>query len=576
MKKIISYILILPALLMAFGCNKAEQDENAPSTMKGIFFVKASGISEVIEVPDGQGKTLSIQAAAEEGQVSDKVVTISFKGDPDAVAAYNKAHGKNYVACPGTAYEFTSNEVMMPKYGTNSTSAKLKLGNAGLEDGVTYLLPVTIGKVVGTDNWAPAEESHIYILMKRAYVAPDAGKGTREEPYTLYTVDDLKNMKAKLAKGKTTYFRLMADIDMAPLAETWEPLNWESPYDLGVDFDGDGHTLSNFSCNYPSYPSFFGVLYGKCYNVNFINATVARYDGEGNVITNGATGIVGSYCGTTNVPAEAHHIHVQGVVRSVTGNKNGTGGLFGRICEAKLYACSADIDVVSTEDYVGGIFGYDSGVSQVSDCWTKGTVVGAGRVGGIGGGFIKATSSLTNCYSLATVKGSHTIGGIAGGTNLDKKDSFDTNLPDNHIENCLAWNEAVENISTDGQPHWSSGAIIGLTALKNFLVDCYRKPGFNLIECESNVSAFYGLTDQDNASPGTPLVVGGQTYNFAYHGKAASATATVSSLAQSLGWDKKLWDFSGDYPVIKPLEKATDQTSSEGQLPDFPENEFYQ
>ena len=37
----------------------------------------------------------------------------------------------------------------------------------------------------------------------------------------------------------------------------------------------------------------------------------------------------------------------------------------------------------------------------------------------------------------------------------------------------------------------------------------------------------------------------------AYHGKAAAAGATVSSVAKTLGWSETVWDLSGTLPVLK-------------------------
>ena len=409
-------------------------------------------------------------------------------------------------------------------------------------------------------------------MLKRSYVAPDAGKGTKEEPYNLYTAADLLGMTEQLVEKKMIYFRLQADIDMSGV-ENWIPLNFASPYDYQIDFDGNGHTIDHFTCTFASYPSFFGVLYGNCHDVTFTNAVVESTVG-------GATGIVGSYCGTSGHPGEAHRVHVQGRVYSPGGNKNGTGALFGRICEATLTACSADAEIESDEDYVGGIFGYDSGVSSVSDCWTTGSVKAKSKVGGIGGGLIKAGSTLTNCYSTMSVSGSFQIAGILGHANLDSSKSNPaeqtnaTNEPNNHIERCLAWNPSVSSYMTDTDEHYSSGVIVGYTATKNYLGDCYHKADFVFNECPGNAALGYVVTEQANASPASPLVHGTNNYDFAYHGKTAAASATLSGMARMLGWSDKVWDLSGDVPLIRA--KSTDpETGIGGQLPDFPENEFY-
>lgn len=571
MKKTLIYILLCGLSLPFFAaCQKSGggQQPQPEAKMKGMFYTSVATEDEVIEITPGKTKTVGVRALAdtENGSVSDITLTISFKGDLDVVDAYNVAHGTTYEACPGSAFEFVTNDVMMPRYGVSSSTAKLKLSASGMEEGKTYILPIIIDKVAETDNWEFAANPYSYVILKQAHVAPSAGSGTKEDPYNLYTVADLKAMGEKLEEGKMIYFRMQADIDMKD--ESWMPLNFSSPYKLGIDFDGNGHTIDNFSCDFANYPSFFGVLNGNCHDVTFTNAVIESAVG-------GATGILGSYCGTTGIPGEAHRVHVQGRVTSPGGNKNGTGGLFGRICEANITACSVDVEIESGEDYVGGIFGYDTGASTVSDCWSTGKVKAGSKVGGIGGGLIKANSAIYNCYSLMEVEGSFQVAGILGHANLDQKAANDSNEPNNHIEGCIAWNKSVAATPTDGDEHYSSGIIVGFTALKNFLANCFHKADFDFAEAPKNAELGYHAYDQQNSSPSSPLVHGSNTYDFAYHGKTAAATATVTSLAKSLGWSQSVWDFSADIPVLKQKSSGDPDVNSDGQLPDFDENEFY-
>ena len=558
MKRIASYLLLLSFALAFTACREKEQPTVAQ--MKGVFYAGAPGLEEVIEIVPGKSKTVDLQAYAD--QVSDIVLNLTLKVDPDGAAAYNGAHGTDYPMCPGSAYEFTTNKVLMPRYGKASTSAKLKLSASGLEEDVVYVVPVNIDEVIGTDNWERSSSPYAYVLVKRAYVAPDAGTGTKNDPYNIYNTADLLKMSELLVPGTKIYFRLKADIDMTGI--DWVPLNFASPYDNCIDFDGGGHTISNFTSTFANYPSFFGVLYGNVHDVTFANAVIESAVG-------GATGIIGSYCGTTVSgvlkAGEAHRVHVQGRGTSPGGNKNGTGALFGRICGANITACSADVEIESGEDYVGGIFGYDTGASTVSDCWTAGHVKAGSKVGGIGGGFIKADSEMYNCFSLMTVEGSFQYAGILGHANLDQK---------NAIEGCIAWNESISSTATDGAEHYSSGVIVGFTATQNYLVNCFRKADIVFSECPVNAELGYVVTNQGNAGPGAPLVVGTNSYDFAYHGLAAPADATVTSLARSLGWSDTVWDFSTPIPTLKAGTGGGDENvNAGGQLPDYPEHDFF-
>ena len=569
MKNLFKYILSAAFVLGAVACTEKE-DGPAESKMKGNFHVEVISADEIQEIMPGKNKTLLLSACADvETGVSDLALKMTLKADLDAVAVYNEINETNYEAMPAGSYEFLSNEVIMPRYGTASSTAKLKISTTGMEDGVTYLLPVTIENISGTDNWGLTEYPQAFIPVKMAYVAPDAGLGTKESPYNLYTVEDIKTMNEKLEDDVKVYFRLKNDIDMEGVE--WFPLNSADPYAKLVDFDGGGHTISNFTCNAPAYSSFFGVLYGSVYDLNFENASVTAE-------TKSACGIVGGYCGTTGKPGTCRNVHVSGTVTSIAG-VNGVGGLFGRLNEGTVEKCSADCAVTSNANYAGGLFGYDAGVSHVSDCYTSGSVDGNQRIGGICGGLIKATSSVIRCYSTSSVTCAYAIGGIAGHCNLDQKSGTpEESNPENVFEKCIAWNSSIKsrNFAEGTNDHYSGGAIIGFTSIKNYLIDCVRKADLDFTDY-TDINVPY---DQENASPSSPLAIAvSGPYNYPYHGKAAAAGATLSSVAKGLGWPADIWDFSGDIPVHKsgasgPIDEKPDVDAG-GQLPDFEENELY-
>ena len=591
---------MLALAIAAVSCTEKENGgtgEQPVAKMKGMYYAQVVSDEEVIEVTPGKTKTIGVRAIADtlNGSVSDIKLTLSFKGDAAAVAAYNSAHGTSYEPCPGTSYEFVTNEVMMPRYGVTSTTAKLKLSSAGLEDGVTYVLPVVVDNVVETDNWELSAKPYAYVVFKLAYVAPNAGSGTKEDPFNLYTVDDLLKMRTQLEAKKVIYFRLQNDIDMAGV-KGWEPLNWESPYEYGIDFDGNNHTISNFYCDFASYPSFFGVLNGKCHDFTLANAKV--------VVNDARSGILAGYCGlqdaTKGIRGDCERVHIQGELDHTASTKYGAGGFFGFMGTGSLKACSADVIINSKLNNVGGLFGYCGKVVEVEDCWTTGVITGAQRVGGIGGGTVgdddpSVPIKIVNCYSTAKVHGSFAIGGIGGFFNkasTTKGSPKDLDLG-NVFENCIAWNEEIRANSpykddgTLGVPtagdvsHYSCGAIIGYTALKNSLRGCLRNPSMKYNEVGFfDYSDAFSLYDQNNSSSGAPLVVAevaDASYNYPYHGKAAPAGKTLSQIAKSLGWSASVWDFSGDTPVLKKITSGEDNSDVDagGQLPDFDENDFY-
>ena len=427
------------------------------------------------------------------------------------------------------------------------------------------------------------------------------GSGTEADPWIITNAQQMGYIKEDLVSGDTRYFRLGANIDMTGVA--WEPINYATPYDKRVDFDGAGFTISNLSCNAESYPGMFGVLYGKCYDLTIEKANIIADKNTG-------AGILGGYCGTSGKPGEASNVSVKGAVEGVStvgglfgSSKEGTitncsveatvhttGGNAGGVVgiangDVNITACSFEGSVSASGNSVGGIVGNASGYTVISDCWTAGTVMsGTQLAGGIVGDIKTENSSVYRCFSAASVTGQFYAGGIVGRANLNAKGNAANNEsvePKNHIEKCIAWNDRIESNATDGNEHYSNGAVVGSTAIKNYLTDCFRKSNMVFINCAVNAEkGGYGLFDQANASPTTPMVKGSGTYNYAYNGKAASAGATLSGVAKSLGWSEDIWDFSGSIPghrngaTWNPGGEGGDQSAT-GQLPDFELSVFY-
>ena len=389
-----------------------------------------------------------------------------------------------------------------------------------------------------------------------------SGVGTSAYPYLIGNANQMDAMHCLTEAGKIIYFKQTANVNLTGV--DWTPLNPSNPYNKGINFDGQNHTISNLTCNYSSYPSFFGVLNGNCKDVKFIGASVSA--------TASRCGIVAGYCGTGDIEGHVSRVHVQGSVTN-NGSKYGAGGLFGYLANGSATACSADVTVTSSLNNVGGIFGYCGKKAIVQDCWTSGIITGNQRVGGIGGGTdgkdneVDQGIKIINCYSLATVRSNRAAGGIVGflcmaSTNVGFPE---TAQPGNHVEKCIAWNEEITcnwnqstgqgTITQGAVNQYSNGPIVGYTARKNYLSDCYRNPAMVYNSAIFfDYSDMFPLFDQDNASPTSPLTVStvqGASYNYPYNGKAAAVGKTVSDVAQDLGWSNTVWDFSASTPTLK-------------------------
>ena len=494
------------------------------------------------------------------------------------------------------------------------------------------------------------------------------GAGTESDPYRLSATRDLLAMKAALVKGQMTYFKLMNDIDMSSI-ENWDPLNPNDPYDLGIVFDGGGHSLKNLKSNGQVYSSFFGVLYGKCYNVKFVDAEIVS-------ASNSGAGIIGGYIGTGGKPAIVSGVEASGTItcngkgQSVGGlggnareatienctvnvtvsnpmgdgsNRTATGGIVGKTIDsavkikncivrgvveitkginntytggivgwqsaagAEITGCEVYATVKSAGERVGGIVGHyqggtlsgckfygevnaatqfaggiagiSGGVASIKSCMVSGEIEGVENCGGIIGknenkltvedcifsgklkgfqrlggivGDLLSSSSVKRCFVSGAVDGWGCIGGVVGRACNGGWAAAGSDYG-NNIESCIVWldNITATRPASDTNTKASSGAVVGFTATKNVLKDCLRKSGMKL------TAEFYSnIYDQENAGPSNPLVISEPSVSadyivYPYHGKAAEASATASSLAQSLGWSADVWNLSGPKPKLK-------------------------
>lgn len=247
------------------------------------------------------------------------------------------------------------------------------------------------------------------------------GAGTESDPYRLSTTRDLLAMKPALVGGQMTYFKLMNDIDMSSI-ENWDPLNPKDPYDLGIVFDGGGHSLKNLKSKEKQYSSFFGVLYGNCHNVKFVDAEIVSEEQSG-------AGIIGGYIGTKGKPAIVSGVEASGTV-TCNGKKQPVGGLAGNTRESTIENCTVNVTVSNpmgagsnrdNRNMAGGIVGKTTGADvKIKNCVVRGSVeitegTSCTYTGGIVGWQGDAGAEITGCEVYATVKSAgERVGGIVG------------------------------------------------------------------------------------------------------------------------------------------------------------------
>ena len=285
-----------------------------------------------------------------------------------------------------------------------------------------------------------------------------------------------------------------------------------------------------------------------------------------------------------------------GTLSQISSSNTVFGGFAGYVNGVDLRKCSSTVDISVARSYVGGLVGDFQTANTVSECFYNGTISGptntkggligttqavavvitncytAGELVGSSGtqiyggivGELKAGGSVTNCYStMDMTHGARAMGGIVGRACSGGWPV--SNESGNTISKCIAWNPAITYDGTASSSA-SSGAIVGYTSFKNILNNCYRR--YDMLYKNSNTavgtSCQTSMVDQIDCD-GTNWLINGSRpaggapagtsadaqYQAPYYGVAAASTATVSSIAQSLGWDSTVWDFTGDLPTLK-------------------------
>ncbi len=253
------------------------------------------------------------------------------------------------------------------------------------------------------------------------------GTGEPNDPYLIYTAEQL-NTIGLVPCHFDKHFKLMADIDLSGFTGTSFNIigsGWK--YFSGV-FDGNGHTISNFS--YTSTGTEYIGLFGYVSGENAVIRDLAFIDPN---VDAGSGHYVGSLVGllsngtVTNCYAEGGSICGKGGVGGLVGYNSGKiidcystgsisgyadiGGLVGRNYDGAISNCYSTGSVVGDE-YVGGLVGGNGNGGTITNCYSTSSVSGTGwQVGGLVGW---NSGTITDCYSTSSVSGGSLVGGLVG------------------------------------------------------------------------------------------------------------------------------------------------------------------
>ncbi len=168
MKNIFRIFAISALAVAAFSCDEYSEEKPEIDT-PALFSLFSEDAGEEIIVLEPNSKTISVKVFAE--SISDQNVEISLAVNTDLVAEYNKANNTNHPLLAADAYEIPETPLYLPRYNKESSLMNIKLKTETLPDEQVYLLPLTIGKVDGTENYELSETGkNVFIKFRKKEV----------------------------------------------------------------------------------------------------------------------------------------------------------------------------------------------------------------------------------------------------------------------------------------------------------------------------------------------------------------------------------------------------------------------
>jgi hypothetical protein len=283
--------------------------------------------------------------------------------------------------------------------GTGKTTAQMQDPNTFLDAGWDFVEET----VNGTDDIWKLYHPEGYPLL--AWERYSWGTGVPSDPYLIYTAEEMQAIGAH-PDDWDKCFKLMADIDMSGYTGTefnligyYEGLSDPDNKAFRGIFDGNGHTISNFT-----YTSSGTSCIGLFSYVDGIYAEIRDLTLTGVNISAGSGDFIGALVGRFG--GVIANCTADGVI---TGD-NYVGGLVGDIWWGMLYDCYATGSVTGNEN-VGGLVG-DSYIGELFNCYATASVTGGIRVGGLVGD--SGSSLFSTCYAAGVVSGTSDHGGFTG------------------------------------------------------------------------------------------------------------------------------------------------------------------
>ncbi len=438
------------------------------------------------------------------------------------------------------------------------------------------------------------------------------GTGEPDDPYLIYTAEQMNEIGANYRTDWDKHFKLMANIDMSAYTErSYRIIGTSGNNAFRGVFDGNGKRIWNltYTATSRSYAGLFGYIKGSkaevrnlelvdpnmdagtgaCvgslvgYNQGLVTNCLAR-----NVTISGKSSVggligcaprlhvvdcsvkggsvtgdekVGGLIGDSQVDLWNCHASCR-----VSGNEE-IGGLVGRNGDT-ITECTARGRVTATGSRAGGLVGSNSG--RLADCSARGDVRGRRGSGGpfdrgsgsIGGLVGSNRGLITNCWAGGDVFGEDSIGGLVGSHSdetIDLSYARGTVEGDRSVGGLVGYNRRIAtDCYSTGEVIGDDrvGGLVGANTWPAKIINCYC---VGPVTGNTDVGGLVGFNDEaviktsvwDVQTSGRSNMCGDERLSIGCDNAGGVTTARMQrrTTFTDLGWDFDGEDENGDKDI---------------------------
>ncbi|WP_205668636.1 GLUG motif-containing protein, partial [Ammoniphilus sp. CFH 90114] len=389
--------------------------------------------------------------------------------------------------------------------------------------------------------------SILYALFVQFFpeaTAVAAGSGTKDDPYIIHSVTDLKNIQP------TGYYKLGADIDLSN-ETNWIPIGYYPGSDFQGVLDGAGHTIRNLT-----YITNDSSLYGGILGDIAPDGIVKNLNLE-NISITGSGQYYGALVGWNSGTIDRVNVKIKKV--EANSNIGGlAGGNDGTITNSSVDPFDDTSYVKSTAAYnsigeVGGLVGHNMGIidHSMSAVSVTSTSQGAGGLVGRNENYSGGNSIIRYSFATGNVHGYNWVGGligIGGGVENSYATGNVSGTTSNRIDNAIGGLIGYYS-GTTSKYLYSTGKVTGTSGATTGGFLGISNPG-------TGRTAYLSHSYWDIESSGT------NRYGTNYSGTLSSTpigktTSKMMDPTTFAGWDTTIWDIqSGKYPTLKGFISA--------------------